>query len=144
MPRILPIPNIAPFSDVGLVDGVRDRAAHAHVVVRLLRVVHGHDDVVRGVADDHLEARVLLEIGDVLGAEPEHRGVDVAGLERGQHRVGIRDEAVGHAIELRQALDVVVGVLREHDAVAAHPLARTVKGPVPIGALFSVSTASRG
>ena len=40
----------------------------------------------------------------VLGAEAENRGVDVAGLERGQRRVGIGDEAVGHAIELGQAL----------------------------------------
>src|SRR5438094_4730095 len=114
--------------DLGLVDPVRDRAADPHVGERLARVVHRHDDVVRRLADDHLEARVLLEVGDVLGAQAEHRRVDVARLERGQRGVRVRDEPVRHAVELGQALDVVIGILHEHDPVAAHPLAELV-GP---------------
>ncbi len=136
-------PEHRALQHVRLVDRVGHRAADADVAVGLLRVVHGEDDVVGGVADDDLEARVLLQIDHVLGAEAEEGDVDVAGLERGLHRVRIGDEAVDDTVELGQALHVVVRVLLQHDAVAAHPVLHR-NGPVPIGALFSVSTASRG
>src|SRR5215470_1459038 len=45
-----------------LVDPVGDGATHPHVGERFPRVVHRQDDVVRRLTDDHLEARVLLQI----------------------------------------------------------------------------------
>jgi hypothetical protein len=49
--------------DEGLaVDGVRDGAAHAHVVQRLLAVVDRQDALARGAADLHREALVALEL----------------------------------------------------------------------------------
>jgi len=38
---------------------------------RLLRVVHGEDDVVGRIAQDDLEARVLFEVDHVLGPRPK-------------------------------------------------------------------------
>src|SRR5262245_26454930 len=54
-----------------LVDGVGHGEPHPLVRVRLPRVVHSEDDVVRGVAEDHLETRVLPEIDHVLRAQAE-------------------------------------------------------------------------
>ena len=115
---------------LGPIDGVRDRAAHAHVREGLERVVHRHHHVVGGVAHDHGEPVVVLQIGDVLRSQAEERRIDVAGLERGHRRVRVGDEAEGHAVELRQSLHVVVGVLHQLDTVAAHPLAH-LEGPGP-------------
>src|SRR5262245_12330023 len=64
-----------------LVDGVRDRQAHALVRVGLLRVVERERDVVGGVAENDLEAPVPLQLLYVLRAEAERRDVDVARLE---------------------------------------------------------------
>src|SRR5712692_5582322 len=102
--------------DLALVEGVGDGAAHADVRERLLRVVHGQDHVVGGAALDHREPRVLPELRDVLGAEAEERGVDVARLECGLGGIRISNEAEGDTLELGQALDVVVRGLGERDA----------------------------
>src|SRR5437867_6700936 len=128
---------------LGLVDPVGDGPSHPDVAVRLARVVHRHDHVVGRLADDDLEPPVLLEIRHVLGADAEHRRVDVARLERGQRGVRVGDEAVRHPVQLGEPLDVILRILHQHDAVAPHHSA-TLYGPVPIGSLFSVSTPSRG
>ena len=117
------VPEHGPLEHLLLVDRVGDGQAHALVGVGLLGVVHAEGDVVRAVAQNDLEAPILLEVVDVLRPQPERRDIDVARLERGQRRVGIGDEAVRHLVEPRQALLPVVPVPDEHDAVPAHPVA---------------------
>src|SRR5712692_5326485 len=118
--------------DLALVEGVGQGATHPDVRERLLAVVHGQDHVVGGAALDHREPWVTAKLGDVLGAEAEERGVDVARLQRGLSGVGIGDEAESDALQLGQALDVVVRVPGQRDAVAAHPVAEPER-PRPEG-----------
>ena len=118
----LPVAEHRALQHLVLVDGVGDGQAHPLVRVGLLRIVERQRHVIGGVAQDHLEPRVLLQLVHALRAETEARDVDVARLERGQRGVGIGDEAVGDPVELGQALHPVVLVLHEHDAVTAHPV----------------------
>ncbi len=61
------------------IDGMGHRLAHLEIVERLLAVVGRQDHLALGRADDHGEARVLLQALDQLGRLEAREGVDVAG-----------------------------------------------------------------
>ena len=75
------------------VDRIGDRLPHLQVVERLLLVVHGEDRLALGAADQHLEARVALELAERLDIGEAREGVDVAGEHRRDRRRGVGDEA---------------------------------------------------
>ena len=95
--------------------------AHADVVERRLAVVHREDGLALGRADQHLEARVGLELRQVLGRRVVREGVDVAGHHRGEGGGRVGDELEGDLLERRRLAPVVVAA-DELDPVALHPV----------------------
>ncbi len=88
-----------------------------------LRVVDGQDRLALGRADEHLKARVGLELRQVLGRGKAREGVDVACHHRREGCRRIGDELEGGAFE-RGRLAPVIGVALELDAVALHPVGK--------------------
>ena len=114
--------------DDGLaVDGGGDGAAHAHVLQRLARVVHGQDGLGARAADDDLEARVGLELLDAARRHARE-GVHVARQQRGDLRRRVGNETEGGTANARAARVAV--------AVPACQRERGALGPVvePVGA----------
>ncbi len=116
-----PISRIGAFDERFAVDRVHQRAAHAHVVERLFRIVHSGDGLALGVSCDGGEARILLHLGKEFGRTDVRERVDVAGAKRRHLRLRIVDEAERDAVELDLVLLPVVGIAHEFDAIAARP-----------------------
>ncbi|MNI22753.1 hypothetical protein D3C73_763160 [compost metagenome] len=90
------------------VDGVGQGAAHPHVVERRLGVVDAQDDLAFRGADDDAEARVALELGDVLGRGIVGEGVHVAGADGGEGGGRVADEAEDDGVQARGRAPIAV------------------------------------
>ncbi len=90
------------------VDGVGQGAAHPHVVERRLGVVDAQDDLALGGADDDAEARVALELGDILGRGIVGEGVHVAGADGGEGGGRVADEAEDDGVQTGRRTPVAV------------------------------------
>ena len=103
------------------VDGVAHGLADPNVVEGRLLIVHGEDGLTLGIAGEHGEARVALELGEVFRGRIAVEGIDVA---RQHGRVGCRrlgDELEGRRFQ-RRGLTPVVGIAAQADLVAPPPL----------------------
>jgi len=105
-----------PIDQRPLVDRVADRAAHTDVEqrrVRLLQAVAAVDPQLlhRALeALDRLDGRVLPQLLELVARDVEGR-VELAALERGDHRVGVVELAQDDAVDRRPAaVEVRVGL----------------------------------
>ena len=109
-----------PVDDRAPVDRMRHRPPHPDVVEGRPRVVHREDRLALGRAHDHREARIGLELRQVLRRRKIRKRVDVPGHHRRERRRGVGDELERHPVERRRLAPVVV-VADQLDLVALHP-----------------------
>ena len=100
------------------INGMSHRLAHLEVIERLLAVVGRQDDFALGGADDHGEARVLLETIDQLGRLEAREGIDVACQQRAHLRRRILHHLEDDGVELDRAGVAPAGELHQGDRIA--------------------------
>ncbi len=86
---------------------IGDRLPHLELVEGRLLVVDRQDGLALGRADHHLEARIVLDLGDAVGIE-EREGLDVAGKQRRHGGRGVRNDAELGLVEGHRRAPVIV------------------------------------
>ena len=81
----------------------------------------GVDEVQADARDDHAGDGAAELLGDRRRSIAGARHVGTAGLQRRRPRAALRDDEIPDAIEVRAALDEVVGIALEVDGLAALP-----------------------
>jgi hypothetical protein len=106
------------------VDGEADRQPRLHVVEGRLGVVDEQvvdDGLADGLDLDLRHGRLHL-VGDRLGPLTGEGDVEATGLERRVLRPALHDDHVADAVEIRPALDEVIGILHQLDVLTPLPL----------------------